>query len=258
MKKTTKGECKLSIFVDRVIEKLDGYLSKNDYISAERHLTYWLNESKQENNKRAELAITNEQMGLYRKLSKENEALSCVENAIRLVKELDLENHPSGATAYLNASTVYKAFNMAEKSLDLFKKARDVYEKELPKNDNRLAGLYNNMGLTFVDLKRFKEAMELYKKAINVLEANENGELEIAITYLNMSSCLEAENGLEETEAEINEYVNKAWTLIDNFENKNGYYAFVCEKCASVFGYYGYFAYENELKERARRIYEGS
>ena len=26
---------------------------------------------------------------------------------------------------------------------------------------------------------------------------------------------------------------------------------------ASVFGYYGYFAYENELTERARRIYEG-
>ena len=87
---------------------------------------------------------------------------------------------------------------------------------------------------------------------------NENGELEIAITYLNMSSCLEAEKGLEETENEINEYVNKAWVLIDNFENKNGYYAFVCEKCASVFGYYGYFAYENELKERARRIYEGA
>ena len=248
----------MSIFIDRIIEKLDSYLGKNDYASAERHLSYWESEARQENDKRVELAITNEQMGLYRKLSREKEALSCVDNAIRLVKELDLENHPSGATAYLNASTVYKAFNLAEKSLELFKKARDVYEKELSSNDNRLAGLYNNMALTLVDLKRFSEAMELYKKAISVLENNENGELETAITYLNMSSCLEAEKGLELTEIEINEYVSKAWSLIDNFENKNGYYAFVCEKCASVFGYYGYFAYENELKERARRIYEGA
>ena len=39
-------------------------------------------------------------------------------------------------------------------------------------------------------------------------------------------------------------------------DDNDGYYAFVCEKCASVFGYYGRFVYEGELLERARRIYE--
>ena len=42
------------------------------------------------------------------------------------------------------------------------------------------------------------------------------------------------------------------------WQKRDGYYAFVCEKCASVFGYYGHFAYEKELYERSRRIYEGS
>ena len=52
--------------------------------------------------------------------------------------------------------------------------------------------------------------------------------------------------------------LNKAIKILDEHKNKDGYYAFVCEKCASVFGYYGYFAYENELKMRAREIYERS
>ena len=44
--------------------------------------------------------------------------------------------------------------------------------------------------------------------------------------------------------------------IYEAHEKRDGYYAFVCEKCASVFGYYGRFFYEKELTERARRIYE--
>ena len=37
---------------------------------------------------------------------------------------------------------------------------------------------------------------------------------------------------------------------------KDGYYAFVCEKCADTFAYYGYFGYSEELMQRAKKIYE--
>ena len=37
---------------------------------------------------------------------------------------------------------------------------------------------------------------------------------------------------------------------------RSGYYAFVCEKCAPTFDYYGWFFYANELKNRAEEIYE--
>ena len=33
------------ISLDRILDKLDGYLHKNDYTSAERHLRYWLAET---------------------------------------------------------------------------------------------------------------------------------------------------------------------------------------------------------------------
>ena len=34
-----------SISAERVLSKLDEFLYKNDYISAERHLLYWLSEA---------------------------------------------------------------------------------------------------------------------------------------------------------------------------------------------------------------------
>ena len=37
---------------------------------------------------------------------------------------------------------------------------------------------------------------------------------------------------------------------------RDGYYAFVCEKCAPAFSYYGYFLAAEELKQRAEEIYE--
>ena len=70
-----------------------------------------------------------------------------------------------------------------------------------------------------------------------------------------MASAAETELGALDAEEIILSYLDKAEKLLDSHENRDGYYAFVCEKCASVFGYYGRFFYENELKERARGIY---
>ena len=38
---------------------------------------------------------------------------------------------------------------------------------------------------------------------------------------------------------------------------RDGYYAFVCEKCAPAFEYYGWFLDAERLKQEAKRIYEG-
>ena len=37
---------------------------------------------------------------------------------------------------------------------------------------------------------------------------------------------------------------------------RDGNYAYYCEKCAPVFGYYGFFAAEELFSERARSIHE--
>ena len=115
------------------------------------------------------------------------------------------------------------------------------------------------MALALVSLGRFEEADVLYHKAISVMEKAKNGELEVAITYLNMANAAEARSGLEEADEEIQRLLQKAETLLDTPSlPRNGYYAFVCEKCAPTFSYYGWFFYAEELNGRVKKIYEGS
>ena len=244
------------ISVERILSKLDEHLGKNDYAAAERHLCYWLSEAGAGGDGRTELLVRNELMGLYRKTARKDEALASANAALAAIRRMGIDEQVGAATTYLNSATVYKAFGMSEQSIPLFERARSIYERELDGNDSRLGGLYNNMALSLVDLSRFSEAYELYSKAIAVMEKAEGGELEVAITYLNIASAKEVELGLLDADEEINLYLDRAQELLDANMSDDGYYAFVCEKCASVFGYYGRFLYDAELKERARRIYE--
>lgn len=243
--------------ISRVLEKLDEHLGRNDYSAAEKHLLYWLGEAEEGRDKHGMLTISNELMGIYRKTGRKNEALDALKNSLRLVAELELNNNITAGTTYTNAATVYKAFSMPEQSLELFGKAKELYESLLDSSDPRLGGLYNNLGLTLVDLERYDEAVNYYNKAIEIMSKKESGELEVAITYLNLANLEEARLGAEKSEAIVDKYVEKAYELLNmDYLPRNGYYAFVCEKCAPTFGYYGRFLYEKELRDRARDIYE--
>ncbi|MBR6635371.1 MAG: tetratricopeptide repeat protein [Clostridia bacterium] len=248
-----------SIPTNRVLEKLDEYFGRNDYSGAKRHLLYWLSEARAIGDGKGMLLISNELMGLCRKLGEGEQAVGYAESALLQIEKMGIENNIGAATTYLNSATVYKAFDRAEDAVPLFEKARTVYEKNLTPDDERLGGLYNNMALAFVDLGRFEEADELYKKAIGVMKLNENAEPEQAITYLNMASAAETRYGLEGAQDIISACAQKAMELLDSCKDRtDGDYAFACEKCATVFEYYGYFLYKKELEQRSRRNYEGA
>ena len=241
--------------MERILARLDEHLNKNDYGAAERHLLFWLNEKR---GTAVALTLYNELLGIYRKTGQKEKALETVEKTLDLVKALAFEKTVSGATAYLNVATVLHAFGEAEKSIKFFEMSREVYEKELPPDDARRAGLCNNMATALVSVGRFDEANALYRAALSLMEKFEWGGLECAVTYLNMASALEAERGLLDAEEEISSLLDRAKALLEGHERRDGHYAFVCEKCAPVFGYYGRFRYEKDLKERARKIYEGA
>ena len=90
----------------------------------------------------------------------------------------------------------------------------------------------------------------------------ENGELEQAITYLNMADAVEAQARVmpqddeSATEDEIERLLDTAFDLLDTPTlPRDGYYAFVCEKCAPAFGHHGYFLADEDLRTRANDIY---
>ena len=249
------GDC---ISADRILGRLDEYLDRKDFAAAERHLDYWLAEAMATKDTRTELLVRNERLGLLRKLSRQEEALAAAEETLLRIDALGLTDNVGGATTLLNCATVFKAFLLPARALSLFERARTVYERALSEEDSRLGGLYNNMALALVDLGRFSEAAALYRRAIAVMERVARGELEVAITYLNMAEAAEAENGALLADETVRGYLASARALLDAHTERDGYYAFVCEKCASVYSYYGQFAYAADLEGRARRIYEGT
>ena len=240
----------------RIIEKLDDYMSRRDYPAAERHLLYWLEEAKLGGDRRGELMVRNELVGHYRKAGDRDKALSHGEAALALLRELDFDGTVSAGTTYTNVATACNAFGENNRALTLFEKAKEVYEATPRTEPSLLGGLYNNMALTYVSLGRYEEAFALYEKALNIMGGVADGALEQAITYLNMADATAAQKGMEEAEAEIDTLVDQAWELLnDPSLPRNGYYAFVCEKCAPSFSYYGYFSAANELTWRAENIY---
>jgi len=242
----------------RIIEKLDEHLSRDDWQTAEQHLNYWLADAESGGDKKGALAIEEERMGLFRKRGREKEAMQAVRHALELLKESGMEESISGATAFVNIATVYKSFSQAEKSLPYYEKARRLYEAHLQADDSRLGGLYNNTALALTDVGRFDEARAMYEKALSVMALVPGGELEAAITKLNLADLDAAEKGAEAAEESIHALLEEARALLDTPSlPRNGYYAYVCTSCAPTFEYYGWFADAAELRETARRIYAG-
>ena len=247
------------ININNLIYELDNILSRNDYNTARDFLEKWVDIAQNRNDNKSLFSLCNECIGLYRKISDKENCYKYCEKTLALLKVLNIENSVTGATAFTNCATAYKAFGEAERSISYFEKAVALYETLLPENDPKLAGLYNNFALSLVDLKNFEKACSLYEKAIEILNENPKYNLEQAVSYLNMANAVEAQKGLENACEEIDSLLNKAEKVLDeNYSETDGNYAFVCEKCAPTFGYYGRFLYEKVLKERARVIYERS
>ena len=240
----------------RIIDKMNEYMSRRDYDGAERHLAYWLEEARLGGDKKGELMIRNEFVGHYRKVGNREKAFENADAALKLLKELDMENTISAGTAYINVATAYNAFDRNEDALGLFEKAKAIYEESKAVQPQLLGGLYNNMALTLVTLKRFKEAYVYYDKAMELMGKVKGGVLEQAITCLNRANAIEDEIGMEQGEKQIFSLLDKAYELLnDSSAERDGYYAFVCEKCAPTFSYYGYFLAAEELNKRTERIY---
>lgn len=245
--------------VSRVILKLDECLNRNDYSAAEKLLKYWYDEAVVCKDSGGLLTVLNEQVGLYRKLGKREECINTVMKCLSLADSGDFQDTVSYSTTLLNCATGYSAFNMAQKAFSLYEKARKGYEKYLKPDDERLGGLYNNMAICLMRLERFEEAEVLFEKALAIMASAHNREPEMAVTYCNMADLEAAKHGPEQAQEKIDEYLEKAEHLL-NTETlpRDGNYAFVCEKCASTFGYYGYFLTQKELLKRAEEIYAGN
>lgn len=243
----------------RILSKLDGYFADRDFAGAERHLSYWFREAEALGDAEGALALANEEIGLARKTENEKKAIDACARALSLVSSLGLSDTVAGATAYLNIATAKKAFGRAGEALPLALDAKRIYERDLKEDDRRLGGLYNNAGLILLDLSRYGEAEDFFLRAISVMERHPDTAGEIAVTLCNLADLAEARDGAEGAEKTVSDLLGRAYALLSSIGGdpspENAYFL---EKCAPVFGYYGFFLREAALEKKAKELYERS
>ena len=247
-----------TIPIGRIIDKLDVLFAHNKMDEVGDVLRYWESEARALNDDKGLLEILSEEIGYYRKVDDKIRGLKAVDEALFMLNCLDNENSVNNATIYLNCATTMKAFGKAEEAVGYYEKAKEVYERLLPKDDFRLAGLYNNYATALKDLERYDEARENYLKAIKLLEAKDDVYGEIAVSYVNLAH-LEYDAAYskgESADERVDECLDKAYACLDDPNIKrDGNYAYICEKCAPAYEFFGYFMQRAELEKRANEIY---
>lgn len=240
--------------VQRIIEKLDSLYNKNDLTESGRLLTYWQKEAEGLKDEQGELSILNELLGYYRKVNLKDEGLMTIERTFHLIKKLDMEENFSVATIYLNMATTLKAFNKPKEALKLYNKTLKIYS--LNSTPPELwAGLYNNQAVTMADLGLLEDAEKCYFLALDKLTDTKNYYTDGAITQVNLAHLYEK---LGKKEQITNCLFKAVELLFNDCVIKDGYYAFVLEKCAPSFEYFGFSKIALDCKNLSGKIYEGN
>lgn len=242
--------------VPEIIRGLDALYEQGRENSAQDYLEGWLRLSREKGDWRCELSMLSELLGQYRRSGDRDKGLECVRQALELVEKHSMSDTLSGATVQLNAATTLKCFGRAEEALALFRRVSRVYSDKLDPLDYRFAGLYNNMALALTDKGEYKSAEQYFLRAMAVMEHCPGGENELAVSCCNLAE-LYGRQDMEDVR--IGQRLEMAWDYLNSDGlKKDGYHAFTISKCAPCFDYFGYFLYAGELRERAKRIYEGT
>lgn len=252
----------------------------------------------QEENKQIDLGTMerlvqgNEQIGYYRSISNYEEALKISKEMLELVKELGLQESEAHGTTLLNAATAYRAAGMCEKAIAMYRAAEQIF-KNLGIQDERLAGLYNNMSMAFQQKEDYGTAESCLLQALAIVRNLPDHKVEEATTYANLASvCYEKEEfaqGIEyvrraierfeeceekdahycgalallaqghyeqgELEKAISAYTEALREILAHF-GKNESYAMTCENCAIVLSKAGFAKEAEYLKKEAKETYE--
>ena len=234
----------------------------------------------------------NEQIGYYRSISNYEEALKISKEMLELVKELGLQESEAHGTTLLNAATAYRAAGMCEQAIAMYRAAEQIF-KNLGIQDERLAGLYNNMSMAFQQKEDYGTAESCLLQALAIVRNLPDHKVEEATTYANLASvCYEKEEfaqGIEyvqraierfeeceekdahycgalallaqghyeqgELEKAISAYTEALREILAHF-GKNESYAMTCENCAIVLSKAGFAKEAEYLKKEAKETYE--
>ena len=246
----------MGIQIRRFIDHLDLCFQKNDMKEAGECISCWENEARQMSDDRGLLTVLNEALGYYRRTGDKDKAISCVNECLKLVERLGLNDQLAGATILINAATTLSSFKETKRALLIYEKAAYCFRDKYATETYEYASLINNRASALYELKRYDEAQASWNEAINILKKTRNHAGEIAVSLI-MLAHLTYERDNSSFDA-VEELLDKAWEYINSDDQpKDHRYAFVLSKCVPSFEYFKRPLEAKALKEVIDEIYNG-
>ncbi|MCK9342177.1 MAG: tetratricopeptide repeat protein, partial [Synergistaceae bacterium] len=216
------------------------------------------------------ITIFNELEGFWRVAGEKEKSYAAAEAALGLISSGEMEGSIGHATTLLNYATAKTAFGEAKEALELYDQVEKIYDWQLPEDDYRYAGLYNNMAQSLLRVNDVKTAGEYFSKSLALLEKMQNVQSETATCHSNLAICLMAQKKLDEAGenlkkseelfaslpgdphadsmlatrgqleymlgnyAEAAEYYKRAASNIEKRFGRNPYYVRACRNCAKA------------------------
>lgn len=278
--------------INRFFEELDSYFDKNDTAGVDAYLTTSLQTAKEEEDYAAYISICNEMIGFYRSVSAFEKAYMAAEDVLLLMEELNLEESEHFATTLLNAATAYSAGGDFTQAMRFYRQTVQIYEKLLPPEDDRWAGLYNNMSILLEKMDENEEAADCAKKALAVIEKQEAGSAQTATTLTNLALICFKLSKNEEAKAHLSRaialfekdaaapnehysgalagmgeacfrdgyyeralsYYERALEDVKRHYGENMSYGILCENCAAVCGAMGKDEKQKSYEDKAQEV----
>ena len=240
--------------MDSIAARADDCMGRGDWDGAERVFLAALAEAEETGDRRAALSLCSELMGFYRQRGDAENFYPVFDRGMELLGDV----RPGAAargTILINAATALAAFGAAERALPLFRESESLYAAALDADHPRLAALYNNMAAALDALRRPDEAERYMLRALEN-QKQRPGDLDLAVTYVNLAQHYAAQN---DTDARIAACLDQAMKRMDSPDAVwEYYYAHTARKIAPALEALGRADAARDLRERADIIYEGT
>ncbi|MBO5668181.1 MAG: tetratricopeptide repeat protein [Lentisphaeria bacterium] len=236
----------------QIIGKCDEFFNSGDLSAAGEHLRYWRQEAHRRGDWRSELSLLSELMGHYRMMNDPERGRQAVADGFSLMLAHGETGSAAAGTVYINGATALQSFGDNQEAMNAYRRAWDCYRKNLPDNDRRFAGLFNNMASSCIAAGDFSEAENLYLMALDILQKC-GDKMDTAVTFVNLAQLychLESEDL-------TGEMLHCAMLCFDDPSAvRDGYYAHTCLKCVPAFRELGWTEAAEDLTGRVEEIYE--
>lgn len=229
--------------INEIFKRIDELFDENRAKEAERFMIDCLKEAEEKSNASLCLQLLNELIGYYRQTSEADRLKDVIGKTLSLTERMDIQGSVPYGTTVLNVANAYRAMGDWEHSLQYYHITKEIYDRNLPENDMRMAGLYNNLSLLYQELQDYEKAEGCLIRALDIVK-QQNAGFETAVTYANLANTCVLAGDYEKAGS-------YARTAIECFRERQLFDAHYCAALSAL----GMCHYQKKEFEEAEKLF---